>query len=77
MSEGAIAEDITVGEVSLNQGYFLHTESPVLICVERASKGFEPGDNGFPVILGKVLLGRVVRRYDQLHEDVCETFVRF
>jgi len=41
----------------LNQWYFLYAESPVVICVEGSAKGFETRNDGFPMILGKVLLG--------------------
>ena len=70
VGEGAVAEDVAVREVGLDQGHLLDRERALLVRVEGSTEGLEARDDGLPGVLRELFLGCVVRRDDQLDEDI-------
>ena len=66
----AVAEDVAVGEVGLDQRDFFDGEAALVFVVEGPAECFQAGDDGFPGVLGELLGGGAVGDYGELDEDV-------
>ena len=71
MGQGTIAKNVTIGQISLNQGNLFHTLRSLLILVERTPEGFETRNDSLPRILRKLLLGGIVWCDGKLNQDIC------
>ena len=73
LRQGAVAQDVAVREVGLDERHFFHAQDTVLVRVQGPAERFEPGHDRLPVVLREVFLGRIVGSDHQLHEDICRT----
>jgi hypothetical protein len=66
VGEVAVAEEVAVGEISLNEGNLFDADHALLVAVRAATEGFKSGHKAFPWILGHVVLSSVVGLDDEL-----------
>jgi hypothetical protein len=51
MGKGAITQDISPGQIGLDEGNFLNRYGSLIFLIERSTKSFQPGNNSLPRIL--------------------------
>ncbi len=75
MGDRPFPQDVTIGQIRLDQRDFLHTRGSLFIRVKRPSESFQSRHNVFPRIPREVVLGGVVRGDHELHQDIYANIV--